>query len=124
MKHIAFLLVLSILFTSISYSTEVGMSAQAIIDARADASNDVIKTTWFMLGCCFGVFGYAVSLAETPEIPIDRFMGKPPEYVYFYSEEYQRKTKSIQSDYALRGWFAGVMIAGVIAFFISESQRN
>ena len=124
MKYVAFILVLSILSAPLSYSTEVNEYQQAIMDARADALKDFSSTEWLMLGCCLGVFGYVVSLASTEEIPVDRFIGKSPEYVYFYSEEYQRKSTQLKTDSAFGGMMIMVLIAAVTSFFLSQSQLN
>ena len=122
MKTLAFILILTTLITTVSYSsTEIGISAQAITDARKDADKDAVKFQWLLIGCCFGPVGYAASLTGSPEIPIDRFIGKPPEYVHFYSEEYRRKSKSIQSNFAFGGWVVATLIT---AFVIATQPDN
>ena len=123
MRTLAFILILLTVLTTVSYSTELGISAQAITDARNDAQKDVIKPQWILIGCCLGPVGYTASLATSPEIPIDRFIGKPPEYVYFYSEEYRRKSKSIQSDFALGGWLIAIVITAFVVLTQPDNIR-
>ena len=122
MRYIATTLILLMLFTTISHTTqEADIVVQAISDARKDAEKDISKTAWFFTGCAFSIFGYALALSSYSEIPIERFMGKSPEYVTIYIDEYYRKSKGIKSNSAFLGWIFGVSVAVV---FIAFNQSN
>lgn len=123
MRFLAFILVLTTFFTAISYATEVGISAQAFIDARADAEKDVDRRRWVVFGCCTGIIGWPVSLTAAPEIPIERIMGKPPEYVYFYFHEYDRKTKELQSHYAGIGSLVATVTVALFSYLILKESN-
>lgn len=103
MKTLAYILILITLFYMLPSPTEAGTSARGIRDAREDAQRDINKGLWFMTGFCLSGLGYTIAFLTTPELPVDRFMGKPPEYLYFYMQEYERKTKRLQAYYSFWG---------------------
>lgn len=119
MKTLAFIFMFTTLFTTVSYSSEVGDAAQAIIDARVDAENDVGRTQRIFTVCCFGIIGTSTSTTNQ-EIPIERFIGKSPEYIYFYTEEYYRKTQSLQANYAWLGWLSGAAVSALLYFALGQ----
>ena len=121
MKTLAFILILTTLFTTIPCSAQSGLAAQAVIDARRDAGKDVNKIQWLALGCCFNGITHAAATIMTPDIPINRFMGKSPEYVFLYSQEYQRKARSLRNKYTLIGWGTGFVL--VAAYYIINDER-
>lgn len=114
MKTLAYVLILITLFYMFPSPTEASISATAIEDARYDAQRDISKELWFFTGCCLGGVGYTIAFLTTPELPVHRFMGKPPEYVFFYIQEYERKTKRLQAYYSFWGSLTGL---GVLAIF-------
>ena len=122
-KTLAFILILTTLLTSLPISAQSGIAAQAIRDARRDAEREVNKVVWFAGGCCFSGITYAAAVIMTPEIPINRFIGKSPEYVFFYTQEHQRKTRALQTKYTVMGWlvgFAGCIVA--TAYFSNDEN--
>ena len=125
MKILAFTLMLLTVLTAISHSTEVGSAAQAVLDAKVDAQKDVNKSEWFFAGCCLSFGGYTLSLSSIPKIPAERFAGKSPEYVHSYFEEYIRQTKSLQSEYAMRGLAVGTIIflGGALLWALDQSLK-
>ena len=114
MKILTLALLLTTLLTTVSHSTEIGISAQAIIDARADAENDVNEQGWVFFGCCLTGLAVSVAVLSSPEVPIDKFIGKPPEYIYFYSEEYRRKVRELRLRYTAIGWLATTALVGFV----------
>ena len=98
MKTLAYVLILITLFYMFPSPTEASISATAIEDARYDAQRDISKELWFFTGCCLGGVGYTIAFLTTPELPVHRFMGKPPEYVFSISKnmsERRRDSKPI-----------------------------
>lgn len=125
MKNIAVTLVLLLIFATISHTTqEADIVVQAINDARKDAEKDISKTAWFFTGCVLSLFGYALALSSYSEIPIERFMGKSPEYVTIYIEEYHRKSRSLKSDSAFLGWIFAVSVVVVVIVFNQSNRTN
>ena len=121
MKTLAFILILTTLFTTIPCSAQSGLAAQAVIDARRDAEKDVNIILWTASGCCFSAITYTVAVTRTPDFPINRLIGKSPEYVLLYSQEYQRKTISLQSKYTLIGWVTGFVV--VTLYYTIQDER-
>ncbi len=114
MKALACLLILATLLTILPKPVQASTSARAIQDARNDAEREINKELWFMTGCCLSGLGYTIAFLITPELPVQRFMGQPPEYVFFYIGEYERKTKRLQAYYTFWGSLTGF---GVLAIF-------
>ncbi len=76
---------------------------QAIADAQRDAQLAVNKTTWQLTGCVGNIFGLGVALVYEPRIPTDRLIGKSPEYVEYYANEFRRETKGLQVYHSATG---------------------
>ena len=97
-------------------------AADAIEHVRIHAERDINKQLWFMTGCCLSGVGYTIAFLTTPELPVHRFMGKPPEYVFFYIQEYERKTKRLQTYYTFLGSLTGWGVLGI--FYLIGSVRG
>ena len=90
---------------------------QAITDARYDAaSNSAIE--WMAAGCCIGVFGVILAAIVDPSPPVQRFIGKSPEYINIYTQEYQRSARRNQIESAVGGCIIGAVSVGVYYVFI------
>lgn len=121
LRKLALVLILVMFTTPIARASDI--SAQAFMDARADAERDVNTHAWLAWGCCTGLIGLPLSYASAPEIPIERIMGKPPEYVHFYMHEYARKTQEIQSHYAGIGSFVATGAMVLFSYFVLKSAN-
>ena len=121
MKTLAYILILITLFYMLPSPTEASISATAIKDARYDAQQDIDTAIWFFAGCCLSGAGFTIAYLKTPDIPVRRFMGKPPEYVFFYIEEYERKTKKLQTYYTFWGSLTG--FSALVIFYLMRSAR-
>ena len=107
-----------------AFSTEADISAKAVADARKDAEADINQTRWFFFGCCCGLTGDMAALRAEAEIPTQRLIGKSPEYVVLYSEEYRRKIKSLRTNYVVRGCVGGAVITGVTTIVLLSSWKQ
>lgn len=109
------LIVLLILSTAAAHgvesTTEKQVRLQAVADAQRDAQLVVNKLTWNLTGCVGNIFGMGVALIYEPRIPADRLIGKSPEYVEYYANEFRRETKGIQVYHAATGCAAFSMAA-------------
>ena len=121
MQRLAIILILITLLTPRVYAADI--AAQAFIDARADAKKDVDPRHWLVWGCCTGVIGWSISYTSSPEIPVERIMGKSPEYVHFYMYEYERKIKDLQSHYAGIGSIVSTVTVALFSYFVLKESN-
>ena len=120
-------------------------SIEAEIAATRDAEADVKKLWWFGAGCLLfvasirfvsalesspyaeeiviglSVAGIAGSYFYRPDPPIERFLGKSPEYVAFYTDAYKVKRGKLQATWTTIGCASGGLAVGalVAAFVIA-----
>lgn len=123
-KTLASLGILLILSTSV-YGVEFSelnpvdqMKLQAIADAQRDASRNTSQI-WGLVGCFGGILGISVAFAYPSPIPAAALIGKPPEYVAYYSDEYRRSAQNTQVKYAAGGCLAGSMFV-VMVLVVNE----
>lgn len=57
-----------------------------------------------------------------PKIPLERLMGKSPEYVRFYTDTYTRKTQSLQTKYATTGALTGCGLLTISFLILSQVE--
>ena len=117
MKTLAYILVVATLLATLPLPTEASISARAIQHARSDAERDVNKELWFMSGCCLSGAAYIIATLTASEIPVDQFIGQPPEYVFFYIQEYDRKTARLRTYYAALGALANFGVLTIFALY-------
>ena len=119
MKLFAFSLISLIAFSQISYPETDAL--QAVADARLHAEQDVSEPLWALSGtfCC--VFGVAFAYIEQPQVPMHRFMGKSPEYISIYTDEYNRTAKRKQIGAAVVGC---IFSAAIITFWSLANSTN
>lgn len=84
-------------------TTQEQVRSQAVADAQRDAQLTVNQLTWQMMGCFGNIFGIGAALVYEPRLPADRLMGKSPEYVEYYANEFRRETKGLQLYHAATG---------------------
>ncbi len=106
--------------TSNTSSTVEATYQQALLDARNDAETFTKGLNWFLDECCSGLFGPLYAVLDTPTPSIDSLLGKPPEYVEIYTDEFQAKTRAKRTRFSLIGTGTaavvnlGVLIAALI----------
>ena len=99
-------------------SQETGNAAQAIIDAKTDASKSDDLLIWgggsflsaLACGCLGGLAVVAVSQFNTPSPPPARFLGKSNEYVLLYTQTYQNERKRQRTQASLGGCIGGMVV--------------
>ena len=122
MKLFAFSLVVLILFPSIPYAQpETEPPLQAIADARTHAEQDVSTPVWFIAGAACCIFGIGFAYMNQPQVPVHRLMGKSPEYIAVYTDEYHRVARHKQLGLSLGGCVFG-SIAFIALSLISPSN--
>ncbi|RKU26954.1 hypothetical protein C6497_12990 [Candidatus Poribacteria bacterium] len=96
MKTLTYILILTLLISLFPYQTNADIPAIAINDARLDSDRNVNPDKWFWMGACIPGIGVYYANPLFIEIPLDRILGKPPEYVFFYMQEYNRNVQAIR----------------------------
>ena len=109
------LLLIQLLMPAIA--TEVSDAQQAIVDARRDAGADANTTSAFLWGTFCGLIGVAIVHAEQPTVPVHKNMGKTPEYISFYSDEYKRVVKSNRNK---NSWY-GCLLGGCLVLVLGSA---
>ena len=65
--------------------------SQAIANAQREAAADAQQdSTWYGAGFFFSIFGIGAAYIMTPPVSVERLLGKSPEYVIFYTNEYEK----------------------------------
>ena len=106
----------------VTFAQQAAVQAEqrkAIADAERDAEARVNKGLWFGVGCLTTVLGTVLAYSLPPTPPAEQLIGKSPEYVDFYTQTYQAKSKSIQGRSALTGAgiTLGIFAIGTVAFY-------
>ena len=113
MKLLSLIVLLTFSF-SLLPASETDDTQQAIMDARRDSNQNITEEIWLMAGCLCGVFGIGFAYFHQPQIPIVRMVGKSPEYVAFYTEEYRYQARRKQTTQALIGCIGTTILQAVI----------
>ncbi len=93
-----------------------GDVAQACADAEMQAEQDINGTTWLLIGCLIGIWGYLIANVLETNPPASALVGKSPEYVAKYTDCYKSKAKQIKSKNALYGCLAAS--AGWVLYYV------
>lgn len=80
---------------------------QAIADAKRDAKAHMNKQIWFSVGCFLPVVGPIYSQGKIKTIPLARTLGKSPEYIAFYTDNYRLEMKKQRFKWAFGGCLVG-----------------
>ena len=79
----------------------------AVADAKRDVKAHINKTLWFTAGCFFPLIGPAYSQQNQKSVPSARILGKSPEYVAYYTDNYKIEMKKQRYNWALVGCIVG-----------------
>ncbi len=86
---------------------------QALLDARNDAETLTKDLNWFFGGFCCGIFGPLYAVLDTPNVPSNRLLGKSPEYVEMFTNEFQAKAKIKRIRLSMIGCGTAVLMSFV-----------
>jgi len=100
------------------------VAEQAVADAEKDAVAHFNRAMWFSAGCFFPLVGPILSQRYQPFMPTARVLGKSPEYVAFYYDDYKVKTRKIQFNWALAGCLIGAPIESYLIRFLYRATRD
>ena len=113
-------LIFSIPFIVVSqptFQTFVFSEKSAREDAKRDVERDINKPMWVAVGCLLPVFGLLGPYLYRPPVPTGRIVGKPPEYVAFYTDAYKTEMERLQFQFALAGCVTGAFVQGCLVLF-------
>ena len=126
-RFIVVLLGIILLVTPILMNADDSASS-AIIAADRDARADTNGFLWFGAGCLFHLLGVGAAYVIKPSPRASVLLGKSPEYVAAYTDEYRSFASEIQTKYAWMGCISSTTIYAVSYFLnlilISSSATN
>lgn len=96
---LALLILLELIY--VNGNCEIKASTQAKIDAQNDINGNYEK--WFFIGLLGNIFGVGYSYFAKINIPEERLIGKPPEYLEEYFKEYKKSLKIERLKKSLTG---------------------
>ena len=102
---------------------EKGLSihSQAITNAQTDAAADAQRdSTWYGAGFFFSILGIGAAYIMTPPVPAERLLGKSPEYIVFYTTEYQKAIQQKHVEQASIGCLLQAAAVGLYYYFRSQ----
>ena len=94
------------------FAQQTDDAAQAIIDAQRDAEYQ--SSLWILGGCCLGIFGIGLAVIYDPPIPASALLGKSPEYINIYVQEYKRQAKSANIQDTVIGCLISGGLIGIL----------
>lgn len=112
-KALALTLVILIIATPLIAQQTVNDYLQGKADGERDGSA-AANPLWIVAGLGCGILGVGAAYFITPSAPVERLVGKSPEYVAGYSEAYKNSARNRQTLYACAGWLSWVLIYLVI----------
>ena len=109
-----------------SSQTELEVLRQIAAAAKNDAESDADADgcLWFCSGfslalgggCLLGSLSLIGSYLHRPSPPLNRLVGKPPEYIGVYIDTYKERRRAMASSAAIVGCTLGAATAGCLAF--------
>ncbi len=103
--------------TSDESSNVEAIYQQALLNARNDAEISTKDLNWFFGGFCCGIFGPLYAVLDTPNVPSNRLLGKSPEYVSIYTNEFQAKTRARRIRFSIIGGSISALMS--LAIYLS-----
>ncbi len=104
--------------TNEAEDTMESIEEQAIADAKHDVKKHINKSMWFSVGCFLPVVGPIYSQGKIKTIPLARTLGKSPEYIAFYTDNYRLEMKKQRFTWSLGGCIVGGLTDACLAGFL------
>ena len=102
---------------------------KAIQDAKDDAQSCFNwhskgnALLWMALGCALPGISILGAYASNPTIPVDKLIGKSPEYISFYSDTYRHQIQGQSVGVAFAGSVVSIVFLG-LAFTAFQDQGS
>ena len=127
------MIVLTLSLPILSLAQQNDNAAQAIIDAKKDAESrrstfhsyqfgGTATAAGIVFSCIGGSVVVVAASLYTPNPPTERFIGKSPEYIRFYTQTYQQTAKSKNMVASVSGCLFGTAIN--LGFLLWTKQIN
>ena len=97
---------------------------QACDQAVADAKSGHSGAGYGVGGFFCGVFGLIFAFSSNPQVPVEKLLGKSPDYVSTYTRCYKQEAKSKNVRASLIGWGLGVVAAVIIIVATADEETN
>jgi len=117
------LLSVSLVFGSLSMTIAQG-TQDACSRAKSDAQADVSGTMWALGGCLFGLIGVGAAYVIESNPPASRLVGKPREYVAYYTDCYRDEAKRVKTKNAWYGCIVGTALGVAVQVGIAASRSD
>lgn len=131
MKHqslfcriVSLLSILMILSLPFEVSAQLSLTEQAAADAKIDAKLYVSPFAWGAYGFACACLAIPHAFLMDPSIPIDRLIGKPPEYVDAYTRVFRQHAKRRRLQAAAIGCGIGAVISALTFTVRGESSSS
>ena len=112
---LAVLISLSTAAHGVESTTKEQIYSQAIADAQRDAQLAVNQLKWQLTGCVGNFLGVGAAFVYEPPLPANHLIGKSPEYIEYYTNEFRRETQGLQVYHAATG--CSVFVTGVFLWW-------
>ena len=99
----------------LSFAQQNSVVAEAIADAKLNATARTNNLTWFAFGCLGGPLSVPAAFIKTAPSP-ELLLGKSPGYVNEYTKTYKSKTRNIRLKYAGLGFLSSVTVGGLLFY--------
>ena len=96
------------------------VQSEAVADAQRDALQ-VDNNIWIAAGVFGGIFGIGAAMIVKPAVPPMALIGKPPEYITFYTHAYQTAVKDEQVKAATAGCLGGTAVS-IMCLLVLQQQ--
>ncbi|HEC78905.1 MAG TPA: hypothetical protein ENI34_07160 [candidate division WOR-3 bacterium] len=124
-KVLVLIIIISLIIPYQSFAggtkTKGNVAQEAKRKAISDAKRDVNRLMWLGCGCIGTIYAVGAAYLIVPGPKAERLLGKSPDYVYIYTNEYKSARRGQQARYALIGCITGGVIV-LTAVAISASQ--
>ena len=100
------------------------MTQDACSRAKMDAKSDVNGTMWALGGCLFGLLGVGAAYVIESNPPTSRLVGKPSEYVAYYTDCYRDEAKRVKTKNAWYGCIIGTALAVAVQVAVVASESE
>ena len=108
-KPVAVLLALLLLAMPLMAQTGLDDCAQGKIDGKQDGKAKA-SPAWILAGLGCGCLGVGAAYLITPSVPVDKLVGKSPDYTMCYEKQFKRTAGGKQAGYAVVGWIIWILI--------------
>lgn len=114
-------LLLSVICGSLAAQEMPSIIQQASAEARTDAHHDVNCLPWFTCGLLFLDIPVIVGFFAVSGPPLERMIGKSPDYVWAYTREYRATRRTLQVRYAGAGCLITTTVVSIVLITTASS---